>query len=166
MCRQFRNGKLYQKTDWIVATDFRYLRPRKAALLRRFYEDFSRNLHPLRCVTVDGATVVPPPPAVCNDGLWDCGVTDSDWRFVAESARTDKVPEIEAYARNASADTVSGTAMFCGFLNYHWGHFMVNSLARLWAAVSGRYDFDRLVFVVPRTASCLLRAIYARHSGF
>lgn len=106
MCRQFRNGKLYQKTDWIVATDFRYLRPRKAALLRRFYEDFSRNLHPLRCVTVDGATVVPPPPAVCNDGLWDCGVTDSDWRFVAESARTDKVPEIEAYARNASADTV------------------------------------------------------------
>lgn len=58
MCRQFRNGKLYQKTDWIVATDFRYLRPRKAALLRRFYEDFSRNLHPLRCVAVDGATVV------------------------------------------------------------------------------------------------------------
>lgn len=150
MCRQFRNGKLYQKTDWIVATDFRYLRPRKAALLRHFYEDFSRNLHPLRCVAVDGATVVPPPPAVCNDGLWDCGVTDSDWRFVAESARTDKVPEIEAYARNASADTVAGTAMFCGFLNYHWGHFMVNSLARLWAAVSGRYDFDRLVFAVPK----------------
>lgn len=150
MCRLPRNGQLYQKTAWIVATDFRYLRPRKAALLRHFYEDFSRNLHQLSCIVVDGATVVPPPPAVSDDGLWDCGVTDSDGCFVAESARTDRISEIEAYARDTSRETMAETVMFCGFLNYHWGHFMVNTLARLWAAVSGRYDFDRLVFVVPK----------------
>lgn len=150
MCRLPRNGQLYQKTAWIVATDFRYLRPRKAALLRHFYEDFGRNLHPLSCVAVDDATVVPPPPTVSADGLWDCGVTDAGGRFVVESGRTDRVAEIEAYAGDASGETVAETVMFCGFLNYHWGHFMVNSLARMWAAVSGKYDFDRLVFVVPK----------------
>ncbi len=125
-----------------------YLRVKKRDLLLKRYEIFKRNNKPLRVVEIDDGTVIPFVPNMCNEGSYECGVLNDQFNFIPESGDIDFPNLVEDYGREHSAETGQElTVMYCGHLTGHWGHFITDNLSRLWAAVDGKYEFDRIVFV-------------------
>lgn len=130
--------------------DFRFLRPAKAALLKERYDLFGRNAAPLRCVAINDAIIVPPVPELWNEGVRECGVIDSSMHFVTESSQdVDNAKAISEYGKEAASSKAEDmTVMYAGYLNRHWGHFTVDCLSRLWAAIGSSWQFDKIVFCV------------------
>ena len=56
------------------------------------------------------------------------------------------------YGGNYSFDSAvkkTGSAVFCGKLNRQWGHFLLESVARLWIFLEDGVKADHYVFIVP-----------------
>lgn len=69
-----------------------------------------------------------------------------------EPATNRLIDDCDYYAQiapedNAEAPTViPGKVLYAGYLRASWGHFLVNSTARLWALYKNRDDYDKIVF--------------------
>lgn len=100
-------------------------------------------------VLVENAIVVPPGPK--GQGKWQpSGVLDSEGKFVTNSiswsATDDRIngePEIPD-ARDIT--DLPGTHMFAGISYGHFGHFITESMTRIWALDELRDKIDGLVF--------------------
>ncbi len=102
--------------------------------------------------TLNDGLVMPLAPASKDrEGLYHGGVYRDDGSFVEISAtkRGDKAV-ISTYPleriTNIQAAKTSGTAVFCGLLSHHFGHFLTESMARLWWGIregfKGKYLFQ------------------------
>ena len=95
---------------------------------------------------VERARIVPVEP---DDGL-GCGVFRPDGSF-CELSRTrisaNRFTAQPALPDMTGAETLQGTYLFGGIGRHHFGHFLMESIARLWA-MDGRYErFDGLVML-------------------
>ena len=114
-----------------------YMRPLKAALLAESlgrYEDLSGRLGVARHKNVTLVPLGQLPGVAPESGLLidDCDFCSSISPDAASSHRR-----------------FSGVSVYGGYLRKEWGHFLMNSTARLWACFS-TYGYERIVFF----ASC------------
>jgi hypothetical protein len=81
---------------------------------------------------VSNAILVPP---VKSDLVQECGVLDADGSFCASSAtwRGRRQTIIQPPAPKTETKKLSGRHLYCGQIWSHFGHFMAESLSRLWA---------------------------------
>jgi len=86
-------------------------------------------------------------PAI--SGLKGGGVCDAKGKFVEES--TIWRDDARLYARAQVPDDVPGhlpgTHLYGGILSWHFGHFIVESLSRLWAMDAPPEPYDSVVFI-------------------
>lgn len=96
-----------------------------------------------------GAIVVPPPKGDRNRPVIKAGVLTAQGDYVAKAVTfrghgpiTVQPPMPEA----ATLKTLSGTYMYAGPLFGHFGHFLVESISRLWALTQLDDKIDGIVF--------------------
>lgn len=117
-------------------------------------------------VLIENAIVVPPGPQ--GQGKWQpSGVLDSQGNFIENSISWSHAahpvntrPEIPQLDNVAD---VAGTHMFAGISYGHFGHFITESMTRVWALDELRGQIDGLIFTPKMQMSDNLRpfAIYA-----
>jgi hypothetical protein len=121
-------------------------------------EPSSETVAPLRLDLADTANalrlvrngfVVPPAPVTGTPSRWSAsGVLDADGAMVEQSiswsTSTERVNQ--APPRPAEARPLAGRYLFGGILYGHFGHFIVESLARLWAQDALGFEADAMIF--------------------
>lgn len=99
-------------------------------------------------VCVDGAIVVPP----AESGMVQaCGVLDADGKHVPASVtwRGGRAM-MAAPARPEPAAVLKGRHLFAGQLWAHFGHFIAESLSRLWALDALEEPVESIIFIPKR----------------
>lgn len=107
-----------------------------------------------------GASVVPPAPReVSPHGL--SGVFDRDGRFchAANISRNNAFLLMPGELPEQPSGDLPGRHLFAGQLNHHFGHFLCESLARLWPLRDPEHGWDSVLFISRRAqASTELQA--------
>lgn len=124
--------------------DYRYLRPKKAAALKAWYEEPFQECQSLDVWKGEQATILPL-RKVEGDGLLfgHGGVVDKDGNYVALSAIERRVQYDYPFE---NADYRDEKVVYCGYLVHHWGHFLVEAVARLWYFLENDSTVDKYVF--------------------
>ena len=107
------------------------VRPLKAKAIGRCRNQYAVESDALRHVTVRDATVLP--LRRCENSAYEygCGgVVDADGRYVGLSAGEDRIGG--AYPVGPEEKTENKKVVYCGYFNPQWGHFLFESLSRLW----------------------------------
>ncbi|MBI1416623.1 MAG: DUF563 domain-containing protein [Limimaricola sp.] len=103
-----------------------------------------------RIELVENAIVVPPPKNDANRSVQNSGVLAADGRFVENSITwrgRAQVTRAPAMPDPQSVVEMSGNYMFLGPLFGHFGHFLVESICRIWAYGELRGKIDGAVWV-------------------
>ncbi len=100
-------------------------------------------------VTLQDAIVVPPITSALTQ---DCGVIDNAGRFCAHSAtwRGARALMTEPEGPVKAARTLAGRHLFAGQLWSHFGHFLAESISRLWALDHIKKNVESIVFIPKR----------------
>lgn len=99
---------------------------------------------------VEGAIVVPPPKDNVNRSVQRSGVLTPDGRFVTDSITWRGTNQVTTAPPMPAADEIAalpGTWMFLGPLFGHFGHFLVESISRIWAFEQLRDRIDGVLYV-------------------
>lgn len=73
------------------------------------------------------------------------GVVDSSGEYVSLSAH--KSPHLIDYGYVCeNPEYCDKTAVYCGYLSSHWGHFLLDCTSRLWLCLNNK-DIDEFVFI-------------------
>lgn len=103
-----------------------------------------------RITTLSGAIVVPPPKGEPNRSIQKSGVLDAQGAFVENSitwrngSQINLEPPLPAAAEIAD---LPGRWIFAGPLFGHFGHFLVESICRIWALDRLRGEVDGILWV-------------------
>ena len=99
--------------------------------------------------TVTGGIVVPP---VDSATVQDCGVVAADGSFVAHSAtwRGARQMMTEPEGPVVPAAKLAGRHLFAGQLWHHFGHFLAESISRLWALGNMKEKPESIIFIPKR----------------
>lgn len=94
------------------------------------------------------AVIVPPPKGDKNRPVTKSGVLAEDGTYVTRGAtfRGPRPITVEP-AMPVELKTLDGTHMFAGPLFGHFGHFLVESISRLWAVETLRGKIDGIVYM-------------------
>lgn len=126
--------------------DYRYLRPKKAMWLQRMYNTPFTLRQDLTIWTGEQATILPRRNVCVAPFLGGMGgVVDRNGKFVDLSANVNRIGG--AYEA-ASADYRDEKVVFCGYMYPHWGHFLVESVTRLWYFLENDTSVDKYIFFV------------------
>jgi hypothetical protein len=103
-----------------------------------------------REITVARKALVAPP--VVSGTIQQCGVylKDGSWCGHAATWRSNKSMTLPYDAPPKPVDKLAGRQLWCGQIWAHFGHFMCESLSRLWALDLLKEQPDGLVFMVKR----------------
>lgn len=109
--------------------------------------DIAGGLPPIRLV--EGAIVVPPAKGLGNQSVQRSGVLFPDGSLVPESVtwRGTAQVTVQPAMPQGRIDELTGTWLFLGPLFGHFGHFLVESIARIWAFGRLRDEIDGVLFV-------------------
>jgi capsular polysaccharide biosynthesis protein len=97
-----------------------------------------------------GALVIPPPKGDANRSVQKSGVLDAEGNFVANSItwrNTNQVNLEPPMPPEAEIVDLEGSYMFAGLLFGHFGHFLVESICRIWAVEFLKDKIDGVIFV-------------------
>lgn len=139
--------------------DYRYLRPKKAAFLKQWQED--PNFVQREDLTIwqgTNATILPL-RRVEGDGFLfgRGGVVDRDGQYVGLSAIPRRVQLAYPFADPEYRDK---KVVYCGYLVKHWGHFLVEAVARLWYFLERDETVDKYVFFLNENEQREVRGNY------
>lgn len=122
--------------------DDQYLRPKKAAALRKWHEDKFEVRDSLEVWQGNNATILPlRKDSRVQFGLG--GVVDADGRYVELSAIIGRVQFAYAFQNPEYRDE---KVVYCGYMIHHWGHFLIEAVCRLWYFLEKDETIDRYVF--------------------
>ena len=108
--------------------DDQYLRPKKAAALRRWHEAKLEVRESLEVWQGNNATILPlRKDSRVQFGLG--GVVDADGNYVDLSAIPDRVQFAYEFKDPEYRDE---KVVYCGYMINHWGHFLIEAVCRLW----------------------------------
>lgn len=138
--------------------DYAYLRPKKAAVLKEWADyPFLRKVD-LEVWNGENATILPlkqfPEDNLC---FGRAGVVDSAGTYVALSSIPDRVEKSYPVGH---CEFRNERVVYCGYLVKQWGHFLIESVARLWYALEDTASYDRLIFVTEDGAPCHIGGNY------
>ena len=124
--------------------DCSYLRPKKADVLKKRHKNFPDISPDVPFWVGKNATILPFRPRTKGDLFGKGGVLDSDYVLVKSSLTS----SIQDSYSIADAEYQDLTVVYCGYLIRHWGHFLVETAARLWYFLENDETIDKYVFTV------------------
>lgn len=123
------------------------VRPKKAEMIVEYGRRYCVESGKMVVSYVEDAVVLP--VRRCDNPEFDFGlggVVDSHGRYVPESASRELVGG--GYEPAQLPDAELKTVVYCGYFQFHWGHFLMQSCNRLWYALDAARDVDEYVFAV------------------
>lgn len=99
---------------------------------------------------VDGGLLIPPPKGDPNRSVQKSGVLDAEGRVVEHAItwrNTNQVNTEPPMPAEGDIKALSGRYMFAGPLFGHFGHFLVESICRLWAVEQLKGQIDGVLFI-------------------
>ena len=138
--------------------DYRYLRPKKAAWLKRMYNTPLQERESL-CVWRGKNATILPLREIPNEGLLfgRGGVMDEQGNYVPLSGIPGRIGKGYAFDNPVFRDE---KVVYCGYLVNHWGHFLVEAVTRLWYALENDDTIDKYVFFFDENQERTLRGNY------
>lgn len=124
--------------------DYQYLRPKKADWLKAMYADPFNQQEPMEVWRGNHATILP----LREEGRGPYrfgmgGVVDENGNAVPLSAIESRVGAGYPFENPQYRDE---KVVYCGYLINHWGHFLVESITRLWFFLESTEPVDHYVF--------------------
>lgn len=138
--------------------DYRYLRPKKAAALKAWHESPFEKREELDVWKGERATILPL-RRVAGDGFLfgRGGVVDCHGNYVPESSIPRRVQLAYDFQNPEYRDE---KVVYCGYLVKHWGHFLVEAVARLWYFLEKDPTIDKYVFFLKENEQREIRGNY------
>lgn len=128
----------------MVQMNYSYLRPKKAAWLRRMYDSPFELRQELEVWRGKNATILPLREVAGDTTLFGRGgVVAENEEYVSLSGIPNRI-DLAYTVENARYRDEK--VVYCGFLVNHWGHFLVEAVTRLWYALEGDSSIDKYVF--------------------
>ena len=122
--------------------DDQYLRPKKAAALRRWHEAKLEVRENLQVWQGNNATILPlRKDSRVQFGLG--GVVDANGNYVDLSAIPDRVQFAYEFKDPEYRDE---KVVYCGYMINHWGHFLIEAVCRLWYFLENDPTIDKYIF--------------------
>lgn len=138
--------------------DYRYLRPKKAAALETWYEEPFEERQTLSTWQGKNATILPLQKLEGDNLLFGRGgVVDENGEYVPLSAIPSRVENAYPFENAGYQDQ---KVVYCGYLVHHWGHFLVEAVARLWYCLEADPTIDKYVFFLKKGESREIRGNY------
>ncbi len=141
--------------------NYNYLRPKKAEWLKRMYAADFQVREDLKIWRGENATIVPLkrfPEDHFAEGRG--GVVDKDGQYVALSANADRLQQSYPFENPVYKDE---KVVYCGYLFRHWGHFLVETVTRLWYVLEQDATIDKYVFFLGANEQ---RTVSGNHRAF
>lgn len=125
--------------------DYTYLRPKKATALRKWHTEGFVKKEELNCDRYNDAVILPIKKQI-DDGLQFGlgGVIDSKGMYVESSGIEKRVGGLYPHL---VSKTENLRVVYCGYWIKHWGHFLIETVARLWYFLENDTDVDKYIFV-------------------
>ena len=128
--------------------EYQYLRPKKAAALKRWHESDLEVRENLQVWSGNNATILPlRKDSRVQFGLG--GVVDAEGNYVELSAIPDRVQFDYPFRDPQFRDE---KVVYCGYLINHWGHFLIEAVCRLWYFLENDNTVDKYVFILEENA--------------
>ena len=122
--------------------DLQYLRPKKAAALKRWHEGNLEVRENLEVWNGKNATILPlRKDSRVQFGLG--GVVDADGNYIDLSAIPDRVQFAYEFRNPEYRDE---KVVYCGYMINHWGHFLIEAVCRLWYFLEKDETVDKYIF--------------------
>ena len=129
-----------------MRTNYDYLRPEKAKLLKQIYDYPLEKREELRYLKLPRATILPL-RNIPEDGylFGRGGVIDENGKYVKLSGIERRVSGAYDFHH---CDHREKTVVYCGYLINHWGHFLIEAVSRLWYFLQNDPEVDSYVFFI------------------
>ncbi len=135
-----------------------YLRPQKAETLTRWHNWDFEERDELHTWLYPNATILPLKTFEGDNLLFGRGgVVDERGEYVAESAIDKRMQGAYAFDHAQVRDE---KVVFCGYLVKHWGHFLIEAVARLWYFNEHDDSIDKYVFFTAADTNYELKGNY------
>ncbi len=138
--------------------NYSYLRPKKRNSLQNWHKrSFSKRFE-LECPVFENASILPI-KRLENESLQfgHGGVITEEGNFVESSGIEGRVG---GFYKVDNIETSSETVVYCGFFIRQWGHFLIETISRLWYLLETKEGIDKYIFVVRIDESCELSGNY------
>ncbi len=122
-----------------------FLRPKKAEDLKQALELKFDHIDNMEVRVEKNATVLPLRPDSSVE-FGKGGVVDSDNNYIEISGIKETV--YGSYDYSSPAVYKDETVVYLGYLRKHWGHFLVESAARLWYVLDDIGGIDKYIFFI------------------
>ena len=123
---------------------YQYLRPQKAKRLEEWYHTGFYERKDLKIENYRNAVILPLKRFEGDNLLFGRGgVVDCNGEYVDTSAINRRVQFGYAFENEKYEDK---KVVYCGYLVKHWGHFLVEAVARLWYFLEDDNSIDKYVF--------------------
>ena len=139
--------------------NYRFLRPQKAAHLRSLHEEQFYIRDDLQACSYLNATILPLKRFDGDNSVLfgRGGVLDEHGNYIEDSALAQYVQYSYSFPSAVKKDE---KVVFCGCLLKQWGHFLLQSTARLWYFLTNDQTIDKYVFMVDENADYQLKGNY------
>lgn len=130
----------------MLTVDYSYLRPRKAASLQNMYASPFEKRQELATWHGKNAAILPLREIPGDNLLFGrAGVVDAEGNYVDLSAIDGRIQYSYPFENPEYRDE---KVVYCGYLVRHWGHFLIEAVARLWYFLENDTSVDKYVFVL------------------
>lgn len=123
--------------------DQKYIRPAKKIALNRWYDSFS-NKDDLSVFQYTNAVVLPLKKTESGVPQFGLGGVISEDKYVPQSGIEGRVGGLYEYQEPSFCNQ---KVVYCGALINQWGHFLVESVSRLWYFLRDDQTIDKYVFI-------------------
>lgn len=125
---------------------YEYLRKQKADYISKMEKQSFPEIEQLKSECYHNATILPLKKSNKKTLVFGLGgVVDSNNIYIEESAVKGRVEYAYEYD---SYDCFDEKVVFCGYLINHWGHFLTETVPRLWYVLENDKSIDKYVFFI------------------
>lgn len=128
--------------------DYSFLRPQKAIALKKLYNNQFEKRETLSSTTVSNAVILPLQKFQHDSLLFGRGgVVNEQGTYINTSAISNRIQGRYDYTVN---DYIDKKVVYCGFFINQWGHFLIESISRLWYFFENDASIDHYVFFLKK----------------
>lgn len=134
-----------------------YVRPQKRKYMEDIYKSASQNGGSLTHEHLADAVILPQKPG--NGKLHGIGgVISNDNSFVELSGLREQFGGYYSFDQNV--EYIDKCVCFCGYFINHWGHFLVDTVSRLWYSFEHDDEIDEYIFIVEENSDRIFKNNY------
>lgn len=140
--------------------EYNYLRPLKAEYLKKRENAEFIKKDCLSAESYENATILPlRKPNGCDLLFGMGGIVDDHGIFIENSGIPGRVGGFYSFE---TAEERNEKVVYCGYFINHWGHFLLESISRLWYLFENDNTIDKYVFFVNENESAKLTGNFLR----